>query len=412
MGNRNRGNPISIVRLEDGTPAQHYRLRTERGISFPMALIVLAVGALLVVPLFGFVRSRQSQMSSLESVQQEQYASDAGAEYVLNRLIRDVSFRAAARASMAPNPPLTVTLPITEVNQIPVTTTVTCAQRTFHYAIWGNSRTCTTDINWLGGHNDFITGDLHSNSGVNLRNIDIDGTVEYSSGSATVPPGTTVVEVEPWDLPELFNFNDYIDPSVAGSPAATAQSLGQFFVYPNKLTDDDIMVMGDGLYYVQGNVDLKFESAGFDYQVTIVTEGTISISAPKAFKIQPYVDQLAFFTRKSPTDKCGNSGNVVNISGSGSNLLAGYIYAPYGRINVNSSGQFGGLIGDSVDMTGSNFEVVIPPRADSQPSCEYYDVRAFAGNTVTQARLEICYDENTGEVISTQLLSWRVTGTP
>ncbi|MHB0859123.1 MAG: hypothetical protein ACYC5M_16340 [Anaerolineae bacterium] len=389
-------------------------LSGEAGISLPMALLVLVIGTLLVVPLFGFARSRQTQMASLESVQLEQYAADAGAEYVLNRLSREEPFRSVARSHMNPNPPLTMTLPITEVNQLPVTMTLTCAQRTFHYAIWGNSRACSTDINWLGGNNDFILGDIHSNSGVNLKNIDIDGTVEYSSGTGTVPAGTVLVLVEPWDLPELFDFNQYANPSIAGSPAAVAQSQGEFFSYPltHTLTVGDLNTCGDGIYYIRGNADLKFNDDGFDRQVTIVAEGTIKISAPKAFILRPYADQLVFFTRNSPADKCGNSGNVVDISGSGSNMLLGYIYAPYGRVNINSSGQFGGVIGDSVDMTGSNFTVVLPPRADSQPSCEFYDVHSFAGDTVTQARLGICYDDDTGNVISTELSSWRVAGTP
>lgn len=96
-------------------------LRSEEGRSLPFALVVVAVGALLVSPFLAHVSTSLLGSRAMQGGMNKQYASDAGVEFGIWKLVNDSTFRSQVDA--IPGTPV-ATGPIT-VNQFTTNITVT-----------------------------------------------------------------------------------------------------------------------------------------------------------------------------------------------------------------------------------------------------------------------------------------------
>jgi len=92
------------------------KLSAQEGQSLPLALIVLAIGALLIPPFLAYISTNLLASRVTEEGMKEQYAADAGVEYALWKLINDPNFLELASSSTAGNP-VSVHMP-TSVNAI------------------------------------------------------------------------------------------------------------------------------------------------------------------------------------------------------------------------------------------------------------------------------------------------------
>lgn len=90
------------------------------GGSLPAALLALALGVILLVPLFSHVSGRMIASRSSQDVAGDQYATDAGVEYGVWKLRNDPTFRSTVDSS--PLTPFTVT-PAVQVNGVLTATT-------------------------------------------------------------------------------------------------------------------------------------------------------------------------------------------------------------------------------------------------------------------------------------------------
>ena len=113
----------------------------------------------------------------------------------------------------------------------------------------------------------------------------------------------------------------------------------------------------EGLHYCHYDVDIPSSISGGT--VTIVSEGSIKMSNSGG-NYTAYIDGLIFFSNEQPaaTQECGT--NVIDITGSGGSFN-GYSFAPYGSIKYSGSANHtvnGGLIGYTVDVSGSDFAII------------------------------------------------------
>lgn len=97
-------------------------LRSEEGRSLPLALVVVAVGALLVSPFLAYVSTSLLGSRAMQEGMNKQYSSDAGVEFGIWKLVNDSGFR--SQVDSTPGTPVVITPTIT-VNQFTTAITVT-----------------------------------------------------------------------------------------------------------------------------------------------------------------------------------------------------------------------------------------------------------------------------------------------
>lgn len=386
-------------------------LAEERGDSLPLALIVLAVGSLLIAPLLAQVSSGFQTTTKVERTTHAQYAADAGVEFALWSLVHDADVRNAVLG--APGTVEELTLP-GAVNDSTPTVRLVAVQTSeveqagpsqkLQYAIFGNntSRTNTVDVSGSGHR---VIGDVHSNNQFRVTGSghSVLGTVTYSGDISVVgvghyfdppPPGNpspsaAIAFPLSWDAAEL---------APGGTLAAEADAAGMYTLH-----HDRWQVMGAGVVVPPGLHycldDVHISGAGVTgSDVTIVALGTIDVSG-SAIAFTPYVPGLTFFSAKQATT------NVISISGSGN--TGGTAYAPDGKISLTGSGGtiVGAFLGDRVDIAGSGATIQLAdidmPGAGSQ-TCGVYDVESTADTTRTLVRATDCDTEGL------RIISWHV----
>ena len=368
--------------------------KSEQGVSLALALVALAFGVLLVTPMLSHVSTNLSASRAVEQNMREQYSSDAGAEYGLWKLENVPGFSDQVEA--AGRTGITVTLP-SRVNSLDPVVRVVKAGQELEYALWGDSTTCNTNIEWTGSGN-VVNGDLHTNTGLRLigqGNI-LNGAVEYVTdiqvhGSTIyIPPpphNPVLADVQP--IPIEWYMSDYDDPTAVGTPAHTAAQLGH---YHHIEGDFDVNTSGTvlhGLYYVTGGIHMN----GNDItgNVTFVARGEIMVNGTDIV-FTPYCDQLTFFTDLELAVNLRCVQAVISLIGSGNCSIGGVAYAPNGQISVSGSGTMGGsFLGDSVDLAGSGLTISLPDPLGGYPAgCVAYDVLSEAAECSTLARVVRC----------------------
>jgi hypothetical protein len=362
------------------------------GQSLVPALVAITVGTLLVVPILHYYRSSQVETLAVETTLHRQYAADAAADYAIWRLVNDPAWRSTVDGARSSGVTVTLTEP---VNGIQPTVQVRPLQRAMTHALWGNSETCSSTMDWTGAHNRLI-GDVHSNRGIRIKGSDtvIEGIVEYVTdidvGDVTYipPPPDNPVRTEVSQMPAVFDINDYDDPTRVGTPAYTVANAGQYHRIDGDWAVNDSGYVFDGLYFITGS--LKLNGNSFSGQATFVALGTIEMIG-SGYDLTPYVDDLSMFSNADYEGAARCTSPVVKIAGSGVNLLGGFVYAPYGLIRISGSGSLAGaFLGDSVDISAQGLTVQLPEQTEQGGGCALYDIRAEADGMELTARARVC----------------------
>ncbi len=92
------------------------KLSAQEGRALALALVALAIGCLLIPPFLSYISTNLFASIATEEGMKEQYAADAGVEYVVWKLLKDPNFRESLRWSDEDNP-IPVDMP-TSVNAI------------------------------------------------------------------------------------------------------------------------------------------------------------------------------------------------------------------------------------------------------------------------------------------------------
>lgn len=391
----------------------HRLSREERGSALTYALVALAVGTMLITPLLAHVGSGYRTTESSRQAINTQYASDAGIEYAMWKLMHDSSFRQTLLDNE--DAVQTLTLPSNVNGNMPTVEAVCVSKQTtgggggggeggvslLQWAIWANSQTANQTVKNSGaGH--IIRGGVHSNNTIQISGAGnkIYGPVEYAGaypqivgvGHEIVPgPPDNPVQTPARAYPLTWDIADF---RPGGKYAVQAAAEGKYY----QITDLNVTtsgVMAPGLYYCSDKASIT--GAGVQaISVTIVAEDTINV-AGAGINITPYIPGLVFFSPKA------SSANVISISGAGNKNGGGVFYAPNGKISLDGAGNtiVGAFMGNEVQITGSgavisNTVVYVTSGAGGgggTTTCGEYDIRSTLGSTTVGARVTECEGE-------------------
>lgn len=364
-----------------------------------LALVALAFGVLLVVPMLSHVSTNLSASQVVDQNMREQYASDAGVEYGIWKLENDAGFRDQVKAAGDAG----VTLPPlpSRVNSLDPVVRVINVVPDFHYVIWGQGTSCDPTVELVGSRN-VINGDVHTNWDLTIDgsgNI-ITGTVTYvhtkETGSTTFyPPDDNPAMTGPQEMPVTYDMSDYSDPTQEGTPAYAADQKGEYTHTVGSLVLGDHGAVLKGLYYVTGDIDLG--ASGMSGNVTVVSSNGKIVVVGDGSTYTAYCDQLILYTDLDLVNKrCKDP--VITIDAGGISF-GGVIYAPNGRIKVSGS-SCGSFVGDSVYIEGSDLTMSSPTLLGFPAGCTTaYDILSDAGEFSTMARV-VCCDGEEFEVVS------------
>jgi hypothetical protein len=213
--------------------------------------------------------------------------------------------------------------------------------------------------------------------------VDSVGTIQTSrSGNVTWdpnhPPRSPVAERED---PLNLNIEDY----APGGAVASRVGIYHSIITPADDPDFRINNQGrlwkpmnrtlEGLYYVEGNVDIGPNNSFGAKGITVVATGEISFSGGTDVRYYQEgsgiaadgtgADGILFFSAYDAPN-CGD--NAIKLSGSAT-ILTGVLYAPGAGLEISGAHLriIGALIGDTVELSGSSLDLrydpsLLPPR--------------------------------------------------
>jgi len=234
-----------------------------------------------------------------------------------------------------------------------------------YYAVWANS-TADSNTFWsTGGHHE-INGIIHSNNEIKVTGSHTSfyggtyyvSTITITGSHHVFNPSPEQTIVKP--LPITYNIEDY---KPGGAIAEQADAEGKYHYITGDLHISGSHETLDGLYYVTGDVHLSGNSLSGNY--TIVAEGKIQTSGSH-YNSEAYIGDLLYFSNSTDNKAIDVSGSHYNIKG--------IYYAPKGGIEITGSHHTmqGGIIGDTVKITGSYFYLTGLIPATTQPACLPY----------------------------------------
>jgi len=398
------------------------KLSAQEGRALIMALIVLAVGTLLIPPFLAYISTSLLATRATEEGMKEQYAADAGVECAIGQLVYNPSFLSSVITTGVTS---VITLP-TPVNSIsPITVTVTNSGTEFRaggtvstYVMWANSITCTEAIS-VPATNVTIAGDIHTNTDINIDAsiAEMTGTLEYVI-TYTVPAGMQFNPPPP-DNPKQVSVTleppiqlDMADYRPGGPKAIEAgdkyytmtvgcdggddckEKLGVY-------KDGDRWRIPTGLYYVESG-DINFGDGGVGDNlagtVTIVAEeGKIYVGGNDAY-LSPYCsDSVLLFSNKQTA---GCTEDVIRTWGSDA-MWQGIIYGLGGRVWAEGAGRSAAcLIGNTIHAEGAGTGIGLAA-AGGNLLCPVFDITSVADDTTTAARIVLC--SGTAYVVSWEI---------
>ena len=363
---------------------KRYIIRRQLGTSLVFALIALAVGVLLVMPMLMHISTSQKETIRHEETLHAQYTSDAGAELGMWKLEYDEAFRQELVDKMWTPVPVAHTLTINQNTPVVemVFVWVVSVDQTWTYALWAQNDVIITKNNIT------INGDVHC------------GGDFYDQGNNNKVNGEIITGTGWVEYPFLWQIGDFILPG--GVDAQAALAAGMYYTHTEATwTVSQLDDMVPGLHYCTGNVVVDDNNASGD-NVTVVAEGTIHFKKNKENFISPYIEGLLFFS-----NSCADP--AILIDGNKFSADNAVIYAPCGTIEV--AGNVASLSGatfvaDTIKITKNTTEIEIPMDMTLPISgtmdCGLYDIRSTAGNITTTVRVMQCLSG------SAQVLSWHV----
>jgi len=255
------------------------------------------------------------------------------------------------------------------------------------YAIFAGADSCASGGSIeldLTGSTKTINGGIFSNGDLKINgpNTTIVGNIEYRGTFNTNVVGVTAEKVfgSPKEYPLTLDIADFRP----GGARETADPGNYFDSAPGTAIDNDWMVSNgyatgnnsnivitqQGIYYSPktGNdaINLKGVSTAVGVAVTFVSEGQMHVIgdaditgfAPVNEGAPSPYSPLVLFSNAEPPGSC--STNAIQFSGSNM-TWTGLIYAPNGEVQMSASSTDatinGSIIGYSVDISGSNFEI-------------------------------------------------------
>ena len=238
----------------------------------------------------------------------------------------------------------------------------------FKHAVFSGSDENPLEINLditSGGMT--ITGDVHSNQSMKFKGannniygkLNVVGDVMNTNDTNKVmgeiiADGNPNVnkDADPISMPE-FDIDEF---------KAQAQAAGTYYSGNKDYSGQTINL--NGIVFVEG--DVKLSGSNISGSGTIISTGQIQISGHINYSSGESF--LALVTTMSG-DK------AVKISASSSSI-AGHIYAPNGEIEISGAKNVitGGLIGDSVDLSGSQTKVDFVMPSGLPPQLMDWDV--------------------------------------
>ncbi|OGO04296.1 MAG: hypothetical protein A2Y73_00185 [Chloroflexi bacterium RBG_13_56_8] len=362
--------------------------------SLSFALVTLALGMLLILPLLATVGVSLRVTKSAEALLRSQYASDAGAEYGLWKIANDPLFQQTLIANEGT--PQSVSMPQSingetpSVRAVYVATEVTGGgSSTFEWAIWAGSETQNNTVNISGsGHR--IYGGVHSNHKIRVAGSwhYVYGPVRYVtslsiSGSGHRIPYTG--EPEQIDIPQPFPLSWDMADFEPGGLYSTDPNY--HYHSGNWNIDRNGEVIEEGIHYVTARFRIRARNV-VGHNVTIVARNIIDIQEPD-YSFSPYIPNLTFFTDRSA------SSNVVTFSAGGD--TGGITYAPQGRISLQDSAGtiYGAFLGNAVQIQDSGRTIRIPDiTIPGGQTCGVYDIESSSGDITTTVRVRRCEGED------------------
>jgi hypothetical protein len=260
--------------------------------------------------------------------------------------------------------------------------------------LWAGSTTCQNGIKW-GGSDSEIHSDIHSNHEVLIGGggggnevygdvtavtlVDGPNTEYYTDDDPPVAntPQTGTEYLQEQD-PLGYRISDFAPGSdfarraganyhVISATSSPPSGMGSWSSAGGgewRLGSNNVGIQG--VFYVEGNVDLGNGFSSGANGISIISTGKISGSGGATMRYA--LDGILFFT--SAVSPCPSS-TMINVSGSG-NSWFGVIYAPYAGVNVSGSNHtiHGGIFADTIEIQGSELDFwydpsMIPPRPPS-----------------------------------------------
>ena len=226
---------------------------------------------------------------------------------------------------------------------------------TARIALWANSTTSATAIEWSGSQNE-ATHRVHSNAGLTLsgsQNIfraAVEYVTRYEQGGANNQFASAPVQVSAQSLPYAIDINAY-------RPGGAVQAaLGAAYFDKTSACGSNgkwelsqrSFPLPPGVYWVP--CDIEISGSNISARFTIATTGKIQLSGAQA-KLTPFYRTLSLLTSSNAID-------AVKLSGSRGEVT-GLVWAPAGRVEVSGADwTLGcGVIGDTIKLAGSKTKV-------------------------------------------------------
>jgi len=395
---------------------RHPNISGQEGRVLILALVVLAIGSLLVPILLSHLAVKLHAVQAAEEVMKEQYASDAGIEYAIGQLLYNPDFY----SSLMANGMATITIPQTINNIWPISVTITSrgskpsqGSSGVGYVIWSQSSDCTGGGIDIRANDVALVGNVHTNSDIKIKadTAEITGTMEYvttynvPANMRFTPSEDNPRQVSVMPQPPLgFSIEDY---RPEGKIANSVENYYHIEWCPSSDCMDEFGVVDgripDGLYYVESG-DVKLSHPTLTGTVTIVAEGGIEISGQNAHLVPYSADHLLLFSNKQTGTPPRCKRNVIKCKGKNA-MWEGLIYGLGGRVWVQGAGQYPlSLIGNTVYFKGDRAEfrpfVSQFSSYDSDP-CEVFDIVSMADSSTITSRVVVCNSE-------VHIASWRI----
>ncbi len=346
----------------------------QRGTSLPLALVVLAVGVLLVSPFLAYLATSYRSTLAVEKTLHKEYASDAGIEYAMWKL-EDPAFRQDLVANQGTAQEITMTQSINDI--IPAIEAVFIdSTAEWNWSIW------VSDTLSIEKNNTEICGDVRCSELIDEK-------------GNTVFHGDVVTDDTDGDWPVSW---DIIDFQPGGVEAEAAASASKYYTHTAPWVVEDVADLPPGLHYCPGDLEITANNQNWT-GVTVVATGTIYVDHGNSLLFEaPYIDGLTFFSDAS--------GTAMNIDGNNFTVRDGVCYAPNGTIEVlaNNTNFCASLVSEHALISKNNTIVddiiFFIPDPTSDDFCGMYDIRSMAGGITTTVRLTRC-----GQA-SPSILSW------
>jgi len=343
----------------------------ESGQALIAALILLALGYLLVVPTLGLASTSLKYHHRIETNTLESYAADSGVQYAMCRLGNNPGeFGPETLPSEVNDRTVNVTADYTGNNIYKITSTATSDS--------GSSTTIeafvsvtaslldyamlATDGNInLSGNSEITSspvlfeGDIYANGNITLSgNAEVQGDATATgeintSGNATI---TGAIEdlAPPLEFPEV-DTSIYLDEAEQGALIdgdLNISGTGDYVLEPAHITGDlyiggSYRIILQGAVYVDGSITMEGLSMSFfEAPYAVVAEGPIIISANSTIKLPPEGIPLIISTNGD-----------ITVTGGG--WVSAILYAPNGDIILSGNSKVcGALVGRNIYAEGNN----------------------------------------------------------